>query len=94
MIAEDTTKDQNTKPSEEKTTDTPVVKFTLGDVNFDGKVNATDARIALRISAKLESVEKYKTGAFNAADIDKNGKISALDARKILRVAAKLDKFE
>lgn|GEM_PF-3091700 len=94
VIAEDTTKDQNTKPSEEKTTDTPVVKFTLGDVNFDGKVNATDARIALRISAKLESVEKYKTGAFNAADIDKNGKISALDARKILRVAAKLDKFE
>ena len=62
----------------------------IGDVNCDGKVNASDARFALRVSAKLEKTDDY-TGA--AADVDGNSKVTAADARTILRVAAKLDTF-
>ena len=58
------------------------------DVNGDGNINAADARIALRVSAKLEVLEGNR---FNAADIDKDGKITAADARLILRKSAKLD---
>lgn len=65
--------------------------YILGDVNNDGKITAADARLALRISAKLETVRN--DGQFLAADTDKNKKITAADARKILRVAAKLEKF-
>ncbi|MBQ9880131.1 MAG: dockerin type I repeat-containing protein [Clostridia bacterium] len=62
----------------------------LGDVNLDGKVDATDARLALRAAAKLDTL----TGqAFTNADVDGNGIINAEDARKILRVAAKLESF-
>lgn len=62
----------------------------IGDVNFDGKVNAADARLALRVAAKLETLT---SDAFIAADVSLDDKITAADARKILRVAAKLDKF-
>lgn len=81
-----------TKPNEtttEKPTE-PKPSYTLGDIDGNGKITAADARIALRISAKLE------TGTENqllAADTDKNGRITASDARKILRVAANLDRF-
>lgn len=61
-----------------------------GDVNFDGNVNAADARLALRCSAKLEELT---SDAFLAADVDLDGKVTAADARKILRVAAGLDVF-
>ena len=61
-----------------------------GDVNLDGKVDATDARLALRAAAKLDTL----TGqAFTNADVDGSGIINAEDARKILRVAAKLESF-
>lgn len=62
----------------------------IGDVNFDGKVTAADARLALRAAAKLETLT---SDAFFAADANLDKKITAADARKILRVAAKLDKF-
>ena len=56
----------------------------------DGKVDATDARLALRAAAKLDTL----TGqAFTNADVDGSGIINAEDARKILRVAAKLESF-
>lgn len=64
--------------------------FTLGDVNLDGKVNTTDARLALRGAAKLEALTPQQ---ILAADVNKNGKADTSDARKILRVAAKLDQF-
>ena len=63
---------------------------TLGDVNGDGKINASDARLALRISAQIDIPTADQ---FTAADTDGNGKITASDARKILRVAAQLDSF-
>lgn len=58
------------------------------DVNCDAKVNAADARLALRAAAKLENlntIQRY------AADIDGKAGITAADARLILRKAAKLD---
>ena len=60
----------------------------MGDTDGDGTVNATDARLALRAAAKLDTLE----GAFgSAADTDGDGSINATDARGILRAAAKLD---
>ena len=59
-----------------------------GDIDFNGKVNAIDARLALRCSAQIE---KLSEDAFLAADVDLDGKVTALDARKILRVSAGLD---
>lgn len=61
---------------------------TLGDVNGDGNINASDARLALRISAKLDAPTEAQS---KAADINGDGKVNASDARIILRVAAKLE---
>ncbi len=84
--AEPTTKEVTTK---EPVTDAPV-SYRLGDVNLDKKITAADARLALRISAKLEpkatDVQRF------VADVVANGKIQANDARLILRVSAKLEK--
>ena len=63
---------------------------TPGDVNGDGKVSSSDARMALRTAARLETLDDR---AFAAADTDGNGKVTSSDARKILRVAAKLESF-
>ncbi|MBQ6163673.1 MAG: dockerin type I repeat-containing protein [Clostridia bacterium] len=57
-------------------------------MNRDGKVNAKDARLALRISAKLESTDEYGQ---KIADVNKDGKLNSKDARTILRMAAKLE---
>lgn len=62
----------------------------LGDVNADGKVTAADARVTLRVSAKLDTISDV---VMLAADIDGNGKITAADARKVLRASAKLESF-
>lgn len=65
----------------------------LGDVNLDGKVNAIDARLALRMSAKLEEMPKSGSIQFKNADVNGNGVITAADARIILRVSAGLASF-
>lgn len=62
--------------------------FLLGDVNKDGKLTAADARLALRVSAKLETLTDY---ILKVADMNKDGKITAADARTILRKSAKLE---
>lgn len=59
-----------------------------GDMNMDGRVTAADARLALRISAKIDELTAY---ALLVGDINQDGKITALDARKVLRIAAKLE---
>ena len=83
--------EESTKPVE-KPTDKPVEKpdavKNFGDVDGNGKITAADARLALRISAKLEKATELQT---TVADMDKNGKITAADARKILRISAKLE---
>ncbi len=65
----------------------------VGDCNNDGKVTASDARIALRISARIDTAYKHEN-AHGAWDTDFSQKTSATDARRILRYAAKLDNFE
>lgn len=61
-----------------------------GEIKTDGEVNAADARLVLRSSARLEQLDERQT--LNA-DVNKDGKITSADARQILRVAAKIDKF-
>jgi GH25 family lysozyme M1 (1,4-beta-N-acetylmuramidase) len=61
------------------------VSFLKGDVNGDGKVTASDARLALRAASQLEmlsEVEKY------TADVNGDGKVTAADARIILNMAS------
>ncbi len=65
-----------------------VYPYQLGDVDGNGKTDAGDARLALRASAKLESLPD---AAFVAADIDSDDNISASEARTILRAGAKLE---
>ena len=60
----------------------------LGDADLDGKLSASDARIALRASVNLETLSGE---AKTAADADMDGKISAADARLILRASVGLE---
>ncbi len=66
------------------------IDYSLGDVDGDGIVSSSDARLALRAAVKLESFAKPET---LAADADKDNSVTTSDARKILRVAVKLDTF-
>lgn len=68
-----------------------VENILLGDVDMDGKINASDALLVLKHAAKIESVSDRTT----LADINKDEKIDAVDALEILKYAAKLiDSFE
>lgn len=62
----------------------------IGDMNNDGNITAADARIALRIAAKLQTPTEYE---LFVGDLDSDGRITASEARKILRVAAHIDSF-
>lgn len=68
-------------------------RYLLGDVNVDGKVTAADARLALRIAARLETMPEEGSIPFKNADVNKDGKITTSDARIILRVVARLQNF-
>ncbi len=61
-----------------------------GDVNLSGGVDAADARLILRYSAKLESFSQVQ---IKAGDVTADGNITAADARKVLRASAKLEKL-
>ncbi len=67
--------------------------YMLGDVNIDGKVTASDARDALRITARLEEYPAATSTQFKNADVNGDGVITAADARIILRVTAGLSDF-
>ena len=60
--------------------------YLLGDVDQDGDVDTSDARMALRQAIGLEH---YAQGSpeFMAADVDQNGMVETKDARFILRHA-------
>ena len=64
--------------------------YLLGDADCDGDIDASDARLALRISAKLEKYPAVDTAYFKNADINGDGEITAADARIILRCSAGL----
>lgn len=61
----------------------------IGDADQSGSVDATDARIILRVAARLD--ELTDPVALKRADLDRNGSVNAVDARMALRLAAKLD---
>ncbi len=68
----------------------PEVTYTVGDANGDGKVNAIDARIILRVSAQIEKIENYNV-PLAVFDLTGDGKVNAIDARKALRIGAQLE---
>ena len=66
---------------------TAFVRYTYGDLNGDGEVNAVDASLVLREYAQLSG--ETQSGSFTdaqkkAADIDENGFVDAVDASSIL----------
>lgn len=86
------TTEASTKPESATAESTikPPIYPVMGDTNGDGKITAMDARLSLRMSAKLDVPTASQ---LYAADVNGDGKITATDARKILRVAARLEKF-
>lgn len=59
----------------------PVYADVFGDVNFDGKVTAEDARVILRLSVGIDS------SLTENADLNCDGRIGADDARYALRIS-------
>lgn len=59
-----------------------------GDFDENGKITAMDARIALRIAAKLMYFEDI---FIEIGDMNGDGKITAGDARTLLRMSARID---
>ncbi|MBQ8210213.1 MAG: dockerin type I repeat-containing protein [Clostridia bacterium] len=59
-----------------------------GDVNDDGKITASDARLALRFSAGLDT---YTSAQQAKCDMNSDGVITAADARLILKLSASLE---
>ncbi len=59
-----------------------------GDVDGNGKITASDARVILRASAKIDSLDVDKVPV---ADVNGDNKITAADARKVLRMSARLE---
>ncbi|MBQ7688655.1 MAG: dockerin type I repeat-containing protein, partial [Clostridia bacterium] len=67
--------------------------YTCGDVDGNGKIEAADARLALRQAVGLET---YAPGSreFLACDADGDGSVKAADARLILRAAVGLESLD
>lgn len=66
----------------------------FGDNNFDGKVDVSDARLALRAAINLEDWGSDSTDKrFIVSDVNSDNKISVEDARLILRCAIGLGKI-
>jgi len=57
-----------------------------GDVNGDGKVDSTDARLTLQYAVKKITASALSVGA---ADVNGDGKVDSTDARLILQYAVK-----
>ncbi|MBQ6419598.1 MAG: M28 family peptidase [Clostridia bacterium] len=62
-----------------------------GDVDLDGQVTATDARLILRRSVDLET---FSEESESLADYDGNGSVSADDARLTLRASVGLEELK
>lgn len=63
----------------------------MGDIDGDGDIKATDARLALRASVNLESLSDAQK---KAADKNGDGSIKATDARILLRLSVGLPETE
>ena len=62
--------------------------YKLGDVNMNGKVDATDSRLILQYVAGLSKLSEEQ---LSLADVNKDGKVTATDSRLILQIAAGLN---
>lgn len=60
----------------------------LGDIDSNGKVEAEDARSALRYSVGLDTPSAAQK---KAADADRDGSVTSADARLILRMSVNLE---
>ena len=58
-----------------------------GDTTPDGKITAKDARMILRINARLETPDDATN---DAADINFDGNVTSKEARSVLRFAARI----
>ncbi len=63
----------------------------MGDINNDGQVQASDARLALRASVGLENLTADQK---KAADVDSTVGVTAADARLILRASVGLEELK
>ncbi len=62
-----------------------------GDIDFDGRITAEDARLALRAAVGLEKLKRYQ---YYATDYNEYNPIVSSAARDILRASCGLDKLE
>ncbi len=76
-------------PAETTTKYNNMASYMTGDVNFDEVITAEDARITLRASAQLTTLDAVER---HVADVNGDGMITANDARSILRYSAGLVK--
>ena len=88
FIPETTTKSNIIETTIKVDIPTQEQKFMKGDMDNNNKITASDARLILRIAAKLDIVSNEM---LIRADIDNNNKVNASDARKALRISAKLE---
>lgn len=73
------------------TVDVYAVQILWGDVDGDGKITSTDARLTLQVYAGKISGDSLNTAA---ADVDGDNKITSTDARLILQYyAGKIKSF-
>lgn len=63
----------------------------LGDVDGNGRVEAADARLALRLAVRLDT--ETDPIYVHAADVNGDGKVTPEDARTILRLVVELEAF-
>ena len=80
-----------TEKSEGRTGFSHKKEFDPGDVNRDGAVTASDARLALRYALGLDPLNT-ESRTFKLCDIDGDKLITSSDARSILRIAVGLSK--
>ncbi len=73
-----------------KTESIPKLLYVMGDVDGDGNISASDARLALRASVGLESYDE-SSSEYKACDVDGDNKVTASDARLILRASVGLE---
>lgn len=64
-----------------------VISSDKPDFNGNGKVDAADARLILRVAAKIETLSASHR---KIADVNSDGNVTAADARIVLRMAARL----
>ncbi|MCR5041169.1 MAG: hypothetical protein K6C36_03590 [Clostridia bacterium] len=77
----------------EKEDGTVVTLVVLGDVDGDGMITASDARLTLRGAVKLDDLPEGSP-EYIAADVGRDGEVAANDARTIMRHVVMLEAIE